>query len=281
MLKTTNLGVISTRLAPFLLLALLACSVVGCSPRSVAARGEVADAVAAALESGQASFDHSRWSRLLAAGTRGGNADYDYFSQHRSELESYLDGIANVELAELSKDHLLALLINAYNAYTVISILDHPGINSIKEINGVWDTRTHSVGGFELTLDNIEHNLIRPFYRDPRIHFAVNCASRSCAPLPPWAFDGERIDEQLDTVTRDFFNDPRFLRADGDGVATSKLLDWYGGDFTATEARPRAESIASFIAGYVDDETLTTKLQEPGARVGFLEYDWALNSVDS
>ena len=159
-----------------------------------------------------------------------------------------------MNLSKLAPAELEALLINAYNAITVASILAHPGVTTIRDIDGVWDEAEHRVGGFEVTLDDIEHTLLRPFFRDPRIHFAVNCASASCAPLPRWAFDGATLDRQLDERARLFLSDPRNVRLEGGTLMLSRYFDWYGGDFTAEGWKPRAATIPEFVALYSTPE---------------------------
>lgn len=250
------------------------------APASRAAKGPIAEQIEAALESGRGTFDHSAWNRLLANGTRDGRVDYDFFADHRRELDAYLESLAEVDLAALSRDELMALLINAYNALTIQSILDHPGVSSIREIDGVWTETAHPLGGFELTLDEIEHNLLRPFYKDPRIHFAVNCASASCAPLPSWAYDGARIEEQLEERTRSFLTDPGNVQVDGGKLWLSKYFDWYGQDFTAVGWEPRADTIPEFVARYAT-EPVAQFIQQAGGDPGieFFEYDWSLNSA--
>jgi hypothetical protein len=206
--------------------------------------------------------------------------DYQAFEQRREQLETYLQRVAEVDLGTLRRDHLMALLINAYNAYTVQSILDHPGVSSIRDIPGVWDTRTHLVGGNEVTLDNIEHNLLRPFFKDPRIHVAVNCASMSCAPLPPWAFDGARLEEQLDQWTRAFFADPKYLAVRDGSLFVSRLLDWYGGDFVAEGWKPRGNTLPEFIRQFAPLDVVEFLDAEGGdPDVEFFEYDWSLNQA--
>jgi hypothetical protein len=250
------------------------------APASRAAKGPIAEQVEAALESGRGSFDHSAWDRLLAAGVRDGRVDYGSFAAHRGELDGYLESVAEADLASLSRNQLMALLINAYNALTIRSILDHPGVASIREIDGVWTETTHRVGGFELTLDALEHNLLRPFYKDPRIHFAVNCASASCAPLPPWAYRGEEIDAQLEERTRSFLTDPGNVRVEGGTLWVSKYFDWYGGDFTAEGWKPRAETVPAFIALYADEPVVSFIEQAGGdPPLAFLDYDWSLNAA--
>lgn len=266
---------------PLLVLPLL--GLVMCTaPRSQRAQGPIAEVVESALASGSGSFTHERWDRLLAAGTRDGLVDYDLFAERRAELEAYLSRVAEADLAGLDGSHLEALLMNAYNAYTVLTILEHPNISSIQEIDGVWTEITHPVGGYDLTLDTIEHNLLRPFFEDPRIHMALNCASMSCAPLPPWAFDGDRLDEQLEEWTQRFFRDPRYVRIDDDRLLVSKLLDWYRDDFTSKGWSPRADSLAAFVARYADDEVSRFIDEHSGEpQISFMEYDWSLNRAPS
>ncbi len=249
-----------------------------CAPKSKAAEGPIGDQIAAAIATGTKTFSHDDLTTLLAQGVRGGLADYDVFAARRAELDSYLERVAQADLASLSGPHLKALIINAYNAYTIQSILDHPDVESIREISGVWDTRTHRFGGFDVTLDNLEHNLLRPYYNDPRIHMAVNCASMSCAPLPPWAFTGEAIDDQLEEWTTTFFATPKFLDVQDGELRTSRLLDWYGDDFTAENASPRAETLLEFVLDYAPERIQDWVYeQENAVKLGFFEYDWALN----
>ena len=250
------------------------------APESRPAEGPVADDVRAALASGTDAFDHAAWDSLLAEGTRDGLVDYAYFEGRRPALERYLGEIGSARLARLSGPHLMALLLNAYNAYTIQSILDNPGVSSIRDIPGVWTERTHLVGGHELTLDEIEHNVLRPFFRDPRIHFAVNCASMSCAPLPAWAFDGDRLEDQLEERTAAFLSADSNVRLADGVLELSRYFDWYGEDFVADGWKPRAASIPEFIAPYALPEVreAVSRAAEP-LPVRFLDYDWSLNAA--
>jgi len=250
------------------------------APRSTPAQGPIADQVQASFDSGTATFDHSAWDQLLANGTKDGLVDYSYMMDHRAELDGYLDRVAHANLAALAPPELEALLMNAYNALTVRSILDHWPVDSIRDIDGVWSKATHTVGGQELTLDTIEHHLLRPFWKDPRIHFAVNCASRSCAPLPPWAFTGKDLDDQLDRRARSFLSSPKNVQIDGDKLRVSKYFDWYGGDFTAQGWKPRADTIPQFIARYTRPEVKAFIDQHGGdVPLEFFDYDWSLNAA--
>jgi hypothetical protein len=261
-------------------LLLTSCALVTCAPQAAPVGGEVGDHVERALASGTASFDHDAWDRLLADTVLDGFIDYAAVRARRAELDGYLERIGSAALHELSRDELKALLINAYNAYTVASILDHEGVTSIREIDGVWQERVHLVGGFDLTLDTIEHGLLRPYFQDPRIHVAVNCAAWSCPPLPPWAFRGDRLDAQLEEWTRAFFADPDNATVRDGKLWLSRILDWYGGDFTAPEAAPRADTLAGFVARYAPESIAAFVQERAGApEVAFLEYDWSLNDA--
>ncbi len=264
-----------------LLPILVATGALACAaPESVPAKGAIAEEVRAALDSGRSSFDHAEWGLLLSEGTRGGLVDYRYFQAHRTELDAYLARVAAAGIPALAPGHLEALLVNAYNALTVRSILDHPDVDSIREIDGVWDKVTHKVGGHEVTLDQIEHNLLRPFFKDPRIHFVVNCASMSCAPLAPFAYEGGRISDQLDAAARTFLTDARQVRVEGNTLYLSRYFDWYGQDFTAGGWEPRADTLAAFVERYAAPEVAEfIRAARGGPKIAFLDYDWSLNSV--
>ena len=276
-----TLSILSRRTIPLAALSLVLVAASCFAPKSVPAEGPIADQVQASMESGTESFDHSEWDRLLAEGTEEGLVDYDHMAQNRSDLDAYLERVANANLASLDPDHLMALLMNAYNAITVRAILDHRPVDSIRDIDGVWKETTHTGGGLELTLDEIEHNVLRPFWKDPRIHFAVNCASLSCAPLPPWAFTGDGLDDQLDRRTEDFLSSPENVEIAGDALRVSKYFEWYGGDFTEEGWEPRADTIPQFIADYTRPEVESFIDQHGGdVPLELMDYDWSLNDVE-
>jgi hypothetical protein len=256
--------------------AFLACA----APRSKPASGPIGERIEAAIAGGTETFDHGAWSALLERGIdERGFVDYPFFQDRRAELDRYLDAVAEVELSTLAPAELEALLLNAYNALTVRSILDHPTVSTIRDIEGVWDGTKHRVGGFELTLDEIEHTLLRPFWKDPRIHFAVNCASASCAPLPRWAFTGSELERQLEERARLFLSDPRNVRVEGSTVLLSSYFDWYGGDFTAEGWKPRAPTLLEFVALYTTDEVAARLRSGDPLEIKFLDYDWSLNAA--
>jgi len=267
------------RVRRLIALALLGASPLAAVPDSKAATGPIADAMSAAIARGTRSFDHGIWNDLLANSVDdSGRVDYTYFQDHRDNLDRYLAALAAVDLSKLRAPELEALLLNAYNALTVASILDHPKVTTIRQIEGVWDETRHRVGRFEVTLDDIEHRLLRPFFRDPRIHFAVNCASASCAPLPRWAFRGADLDRQLEQRTRLFLSDARNVRIEGATLTLSRYFDWYGGDFTASGWKPRADTVALFVALYATPEVAERLRSDGELKVEYSDYDWSLNA---
>jgi hypothetical protein len=274
--RTRRIPAAALAAVSLLLLSLGACG----APASQEIEGPVADEMRAALDSGDARFEHPRWDSLLAEGTRDGLVDYRHFQENRDRLDAYLERLAGADLSGLAPAHLEALLINAYNAYTVEAILENPGVSSIREIDGVWTETEREVGGHGLTLDEIEHRLLRPFFRDPRLHFVLNCASLSCAPLPPGAFHGDSLEAQLEARTRAFLTDTANVRIEDGVLRLSRYFDWYGSDFTSEGWSPRAETIPAFVAAYARPEVARLVEGADGSPpVEFLEYDWSLNAA--
>lgn len=261
------------------LLVLAAAAACG-PPGSRALGGDVGRDVRVSIDSGRASLAEDDWGTLLAGGTRDGLVDYRWFQAHRDRLDAYLERVAGADLARLAPAQLEALLIDAYNAYTIRTILEHPGVTSIREIDGVWTDLEHEVGGHRVTLDQIEHGLLRPYLRDPRLHFALDCASRSCAPLPAWAYAGDSLDAQLEGRARAFLRDTANVRVEDGTLALSKYFDWYGEDFTKAGWSPRAETIPLFVARYARREVAAFIRDHDGRPpVAFLDYDWSLNAA--
>ena len=225
---------------------------------------------------GDAVFDHSTFDALLRAHVDGaGYVDYAGLAERQDELDAYLASLASAPIDDLGRDERLALLINAYNAFTLRLILDHYPIASIRDIpaDERWQAVRWSLAGTEYSLDQIEHELVRPNFREPRIHFALVCAAIGCPPLRAEAFTGERLESQLEEQTIYSHSHDRWMRYEpgADVVWLTSLYQWYGGDFEQV-----AGSILAFAARY--DENLASDLaagHEPEVR--FLDYDWSLN----
>lgn len=220
--------------------------------------------------------DHQVWTQLLQKHVDGqGMVDYKGFAIDRQALQAYLQSLETQSPApDWSQEQQLAYWINAYNAYTIELVLEHYPVESIKDIgsriqvpfvNTPWDIAFIHIGGREYHLNNIEHNIIREEFDEPRIHFALVCAANSCPKLRNEAYTAEALDQQLNEQARDFLQDPEKNRIAKDKIKISKLFDWYGGDFT------KNSSLINFLNQY----TLIQIASD--AEVGAMEYNWNLN----
>lgn len=256
------------------------------APRAKPMGGDVAATLEKGIERGSATFDHSSWDELLQKHAKNDGRRFDYagLKADEAQFDAYLDAIGSVDLTTLPSREIQALFVNAYNAYTVRTILDHVdsggdfAIDSIRDIPDVFDRETHVVGGFTLSLNNIEHNILRPVFKDPRFHFAVNCASISCPPLPTRAFTGDELDNQLERATQSALTNPDYVRVDDDALLVTKIMEWYGGDFVNPDYTGSKKSLPGFIANYATDD-VRDFINEKGGDVDvkFRDYDWNLN----
>jgi hypothetical protein len=268
-----------------LLLALPACKLSCLAPKA----NPLDAPIAAKLKRGRqqadgARFDHAAFDTLLSAHVRAdrGRVDYASLKQDEPTLDRYLAEVGAADLGHLGADQQKALLINAYNAFTLKLILEHyPGIDSIKNLDDPWGTRRWIVGDERVSLDDIEHGLLRPVFKDPRIHFAVNCASIGCPPLSNSAYTGDAVDDQLEAAATKTLHNPRYAAVDGGELHLTKLLQWYGPDFTKEGWSPTAPSIPQFVARYGSDDIRALVADKgAGTPVKFVEYDWNLNDVE-
>ncbi len=236
------------------------------------------------LAASAAAFDHDHagLTRFLAGAVDPAGVDYGKLALRRDQLERYLESVATVDASGFTKPQRLALLVNAYNAYTLQLMLDEGPPESITDLDGgkVWDTRKFVVAGESLTLNEIEHGRARKL-ADGRIHAVVNCASKGCPPLPPRALSADGVDAQLDAATR-VWTATNAYSWSGDTVRLSKIFDWYGEDF-ANEDRgdlPRLdgkqEDAVWFLSRYVDPST-KDRLLSGTIQADWQDYDWSLN----
>lgn len=242
------------------------------------------------------SFDHQAWDDIVKENVKSigpGATSFDYANVQtkQEQLKAYLDQLSAIDQATFdawSADEQLAFLINAYNAFTVELILTkYPDLNSIRELGGAlespWQKEFVPLLGQNVSLDNIEHDMIRGSgrYNEPRIHFAVNCASIGCPPLINEAFTGEKVDEQLEKATQDFLTDRTRNFINGEVITVSKIFDWYRGDFEA--GWRDAIDLGEFLALYGESLGLDAEQSEALAageyEIEFSEYDWRLNDV--
>ncbi|MBB5517562.1 DUF547 domain-containing protein [Amphiplicatus metriothermophilus] len=224
------------------------------------------------------SIDHSSWNDFLArhlvAGEDGVNrVRYGAVSKpDRAALKAYVAKLETIDPATLDRAEQLAFWINLYNAATVLLILDHYPIDSIRDIEDPWDRPAATARGVTLSLDDIEHGIIRPAFRDPRIHYALNCASIGCPNLAAKAYSSGDIDAQLDAAARSYVNHPRGVEVIEGKVVASKLYGWYREDFGDSKA-----AVLDHIRLYAEPP-LRTAL-EGKRRIDKYRYDWSLNDA--
>ncbi len=148
------------------------------------------------------SVDNSVYAELLKKYVKEGVVDYQGFKSEETNLDQYLKVLEKTDSSKLSRNEQFAFYINAYNAWTIKLILSgYPGVKSIKEFGGIfkspWKKKLARIDGEIVTLDHIEHGILRPHYKDPRVHFAINCASKGCPPLRAEPYRGDLLDQQL------------------------------------------------------------------------------------
>ncbi|WCN10964.1 DUF547 domain-containing protein [Marinomonas mediterranea] len=242
--------------------------------------------------------NHDEWNRLLNAhvvSIRDGHStevDYQGFDNDRPQLTRYLNSLSAVSKSDFDQWPLnaqLAFLINAYNAWTVELILtEWPDLDSIKDIGGFfsnpWKRSFIPLFGEQVSLDDIEHKMIRGWgrYNDPRIHFAVNCASIGCPALLEEAYTSELLETQLESQTQRFLADDSRNRASGNTLELSSIFKWYKEDFE--KGWMGYTSLFDFLASYQEALHLTDeqqrKLSKHDLEIDYLSYNWALNSTN-
>ena len=236
-------------------------------------------------------LDNAQWDGLLQRHVRvldGGNAtqvDYPGMLAERALLREYLASIAAVEpklFASWSQAEQLALLINAYNAWTVELVLSDPQIDSIKDLGSLfqspWKRQFINLLGKTRSLDELEHQLIRGEhgYQEARVHFALNCASIGCPALRAEAYEGARLEQQLSDAQQHFLADRSRNRLSGDSLQVSSIFKWYRADF-----EQKGQGLAAYLAAQANALDLTQsqrqQLLDGQIEIEFLDYDWRLN----
>jgi hypothetical protein len=233
-----------------------------------------------------ASFDHSPFDILLRKHVAAGLVDYNGFKKAR-EFPAYLEALARAEPASLSAPERLAFWINTYNAYTIEAILLHGERGSIRNISesgfavggggGPWREKLVRAGGQVYHLDNVEHDIIRKQFAEPRIHFALVCAALGCPPLRSEAYTGARLEAQLSDQARIFLRESpaknRVAVAEGVVYASPILVEWYREDFGGTP-----EAIGKYLAGFYPEGPEKSLLLGGAFKLEATDYDWTLNS---
>jgi len=218
-----------------------------------------------------------------------GLVDYESLQRDRQSLDAYnasLELTSPSTFESWSKEEQIAVLINAYNSLTLQSIIDQSPIkDSIKDIRGVWRFNKHGLFRDEQTLNNIEHDILRVNYNEPRIHAALVCAAISCPYLRQEPFTGENLDAQLDDQVKIFLSREEAFKIDRENnvVMLSAIFDWFGQDWVpsfGTEdgfaGNKNQKAVLNFISGYVSEED-KAYLEAGGYDIKYTDYNWALN----
>ena len=219
--------------------------------------------------------DNSLYAGLIEKYVKDGVVNYQGFENEESVFDKYLKVLEEVDSKMLSREEQFAFYINAYNAWTIKLILTgYPGVKSIKDLGSFfsspWKKKICLIDGKIITLDDIEHNILRPRFKDPRVHFAINCAAKSCPPLRSEPYRGGKLDQQLNEMASAFINDPSRNRLEENKLYVSKIFDWFEEDFN--------RDIPGFFLKYAKGD-LKEQLEAGRGkiRVKYLDYDWSLN----
>ncbi len=233
--------------------------------------------------SSQKTIDHKAFSQLLKqyvkADKNGLNrVDYKGFKTKQSALKSYIKTLETVKVTSLSKSEQFAYWANLYNAVTINVVLDAYPVKSIKDIdispgifsNGPWGKKLVTIEGTKISLVDIEHQILRKVHKDPRVHYAVNCASVGCPNLQNQAFDGKNLQAQLNRAARDYVNSNRGAVVKGNRLAISKIYVWFKKDFGGND-----RGVLAHLKKHADKD-LKAKITKIGS-INSSFYDWTLN----
>jgi len=261
--------------------------VVFAPPAAAAPRAELWERWTAHDPASTASVDHAAWDRFLARYLRlpadgRGPTRVAYGAvtpDDRAALERYVERLAATPVSALARDEQFAFWANLYNALTVRVVLDRYPVGSIRDIDispgwfadGPWGAKLVEVEGEALSLDDIEHRILRPIWRDPRVHYAVNCAAVGCPSLRPRAFRAATLDADLDAAASAFVNDPRGVRVEGGRVVASRIYAWFREDW-GTDA-----DVLDHLRAYAAP-ALRVSL-DGRTTIDRHAYDWTLNDA--
>ncbi|MGD9183642.1 MAG: DUF547 domain-containing protein [Desulfobacterales bacterium] len=211
-----------------------------------------------------------------------GLVDYNAMAKD-TRFQDYIESLKSANTEEMTPTGRLAFWINAYNAVTIDKVIKWKPDKSVREtlIPGVWTstkfftTREHLVAGKQMSQDDIEHEILRKQFNDPRIHFAIVCASSGCPKLARFAFTEENVQRQLEAETRKYINSDRGVRIDyaENTLYLSKIFDWFSGDF-----KNKSGSVLDFIKLYLNESAMAFLDRKP--KISYIHYNWALNAKE-
>ncbi len=225
--------------------------------------------VLSALPGAAQALDVGPWQRVLTAHARGGNFDYAGLRadpDRLADLNRFVEAVGTMDDGES-----LASWLNAYNALVVHAITTRYPIDSVRDVDGFFNTVTHRVAGHSRTLDYVENQVIRPRFHDARIHVALNCGARSCPALSPRAFAARTLDRDLDRLARAAVANSRHVRVVDGGLRVSEIFFWFSADFERD-----AGSVVGWLKRFGGEAITALPGDAPLAR---LRYDWRLNAT--
>ena len=259
------------------------------------AAADLAEKFGAYAKSAAAKVDHTAWDEILKTHIKPGPAGHNLFDYAKlkagahGKLKAYIESLEKVEPAKLSRNEQFAFWANLYNAKTIDIVVDHYPVDSIRKISineglfgfikksaglgGPWKAKVVTVAGEKLSLDNIEHDIMRKVFKDPRVHYAVNCASIGCPNLNVNAFTGENLDAELDKGAVAFVNSDRGFKFNADGsIQASSIYSWFQVDFGGTE-----QAVLAHAAKYANAERKPKFMA--ASDIASFDYDWNLNDT--
>lgn len=212
-------------------------------------------------------FDYRSYNSLLNSHVSSrGNVNYDKLKTNKADLDKVVEEFQkNQPSSKWSRNEILAYYINSYNVHTLKKVIDNYPTKSIKNIKNAWDDKFIILGSKKISLSYIEHNILRKM-NEPRIHFAINCASYSCPNLLNVAYLPNTLETQLELVTKEFVNDSSKNDISTDEIKISEIFNWFSGDF-----KTKNTSLIDFLNKYS-----TVKISD-NAKVRYLSYNWSLN----
>ncbi|MFC1813773.1 DUF547 domain-containing protein [Thermodesulfobacteriota bacterium] len=228
-------------------------------------------------------FDHSRFDQILHQYVNDkGRVDYNGIAANPT-FKAYIKSLESADIDAEPINEQLAFWLNVYNAVTIDKVIKWKPKKSVREtlFPGVWTatkfftTRKHTVAGKRLSQDDIEHNILRKQFKDPRIHFAIICASSGCPPQPRFAYTEDNVQTKLEEETRKYINSQRGIRIDyaENTLYLSKLFDWFAGDFEF-----KAGSVLGFVKPYLSEDVRVFLERKP--KMAYIHYDWSLNAQE-
>jgi hypothetical protein len=233
-------------------------------------------------------IDHAEWDdvlrRYLRIGADGVHrlAYGKVTAADRERLDDYVAGLAAVPISTYNRDEQMAYWINLYNALVMRLVVEHYPIASIRDIGsragvpggGPWSERLVEIEGIPLSLNDIAHRILRPIWKDPRVHYALACGAVGCPNLQPEPFDGRQLDRQLSEAAMAYINDQRCITIEGDRLALSSIYRWYRDDFGPTD-----RDVINHLMAYAEP-SLAMRLQQ-FEKIGDDGFDWRLNDAPS